>query len=574
MSARPPFKRIAVTRPPDDWFHGISRAIFEICRQGFVDLGLEVFEVPIDLFLYPDVGRISALLSDLRAFQPDVACGLTHGLHAMVCRMPEGRDGYRANLFTEVLDIPTICYWDHAPLDLADQLLQPHPKSPGESAAGAMETLRRTLTHPRLIHWSRDSGQSRIMRELGFLRPDRVLHELPACLPGFSMREAPVEAGAGFVGHFYKANDPNPDYACLSRETIDGWLAGQGSALWDVLLERVAEMDAGESRRLALDPDQTMFWGYAHGLIVQRAQSAARLKVLGAAGVPVMCYGDLPVGRPGSPRNLVARLGPIPFGASLAEALSRHEITIDVMNPGFVHGYSFKPILGFVSGGFMLIDRKRDFVEAFGDAGEAASYDGAEALGAKVELFLGNSGYRREVGDAIRETIARRFLLKDVLRRVLEGAAERSDPGGGVGKPARNITDKWEAVPVMDLLPWFRSDGCWKNARVEVLDGEAFVNTSAEAWSYAAAFWIPEVKTRREPHVRMRILVEKGRFGIGGMRDGIWDLRAEQFVGPTAEAITVTVELPHEGVSNVVLRNASEGVSRARVLEASLYDRV
>jgi len=66
-----------------------------------------------------------------------------------------GRNGWRSNLFTEVLDVPTICYWDHAPLELADQLQLPHPSSPPESQTGALEALRRTLANERVIHWSR-----------------------------------------------------------------------------------------------------------------------------------------------------------------------------------------------------------------------------------------------------------------------------------------------------------------------------------------------------------------------------------------------------------------------------------
>jgi hypothetical protein len=557
--ARLPFKRIAVTRPPAEWFHGISRTIFEIYRQAFVDLGLEVFDVPIESFAHlPDASRIPALLAHLRAFRPEVAFGLSHGLHAMACRMPAGRDGHRPNLFTDLLDIPTICCWDHAPLDMADQVLQPHPRSAGESAAGALETLRRALTHPRLIHWSRDSGQARIMRDLGFLRMDRVIHEPPPCLPGFASGEEPVESGVAFVGHFYRADDPFPELAGLTRDTIEAWLGAGGRPLWDVLMERIAGA--------AIDPDQTMFWAYAYRLIVHRAQSAVRLKVLGAAGVPVACYGDLPAGVPGIPENLVAMPGAIAFGPLLAAALRRHAITIDVMNPGFIHGFSHKPVLAFASGGFVLMDRKRDFLDQFGQAGAAVSYDGADDLGAKVDRFLGNPGYRREVGDAIREEIAGRFQLKDVLCRVLVAAGQITERGG-------RTKDDPPVIMVMDRLG-IRSDALWEGSRLEVAAGMMRVCTSPQAWMYAAAIGLPPLGAMREPHLRVSIQVEQGRIGVGAMRDNTWDLVGEQLVSPTDEPITVTVELPHEGVSNVVLRNTVEGVSRVLVLEASLCDRL
>src|SRR5437879_10466855 len=162
---RRPFKRIAITVPPNGLFDGIARTLFDLYRQALADLGLEIFDVPVGAFLPPDAVRISALLSQLRAFQPEIAFGLSHGSYALICRLPARRDGTRPNLFTDVLDIPTICLWDHAPTELADQLLMPHPPDPAASASGASEELHRVLTHPRLVHWSRDSGQTRIMRD-------------------------------------------------------------------------------------------------------------------------------------------------------------------------------------------------------------------------------------------------------------------------------------------------------------------------------------------------------------------------------------------------------------------------
>jgi hypothetical protein len=559
-----PFKRIAVTRPPAAWFHGITRTLFELYRQTLVELGLSLFEVPVEFFHVPDVSRISALLAGLRAFEPEAVFGLSHGLHAILCRMPADRDGWRPNLFTEVLDIPTICCWDHAPLDVAEQVLHPPPKSAAESSAGALQALRRALTHPRLIHWSRDTGQSAIMRELGLLRADRVIYEASPTLPGFSPGAPPTVPGAAFIGHFYHADDPEPEYADLTRDTIDAWLGSGGRPVWDVLVERIDGMEEERRQRLALDLDQTMFWRYAHGLIVHRAQSALRTKVLGAAGVPVACHGNLPLG---APDNLRAMPGDIPFGPALAAVLSRYEVTIDVMNPAFVHGYSHKPLLAFASGGFVLVDRKQDFLDHFGDAGKAVSYDGAEDLAAKVELFLGNPRYRHETADAIRHEIESRFQLKDVLSRVLEAAAERSEAGG------RRFAEDRPSKRVRDLLPGIRHSADWEGSRLEIPEREALLSAS-NPWVYMASIGLPaEVNRLREPHLRMSILVEEGRIGIAPIRDGSWELFGEQLVSRSAAPVTVTVELPREGVSNVILRNTEEPASRAWVLGASLCDR-
>src|SRR5690348_11001052 len=107
----PPFQRLAITVPPD-WFHGISRAMYELYRDGLAALGCEICEVPVEPFLFPDAGRIPRILEQLRDFRPQAAIGLPKGSFALLCRLPAGRDGWRPNLFTDILEIPAICLWD------------------------------------------------------------------------------------------------------------------------------------------------------------------------------------------------------------------------------------------------------------------------------------------------------------------------------------------------------------------------------------------------------------------------------------------------------------------------------
>ncbi len=424
---RLPFQRIAVTVPPSAWFHGISRALFDIYRASLEELGLDIFDVPVEPFLLADVERITRIVADLRAFQPELAMGLHKGAYALLCRLPPARDGWRANVFTEVLDIPTICLWDHAPLELADQLLAPHPADPEASVAGARGKLIRALTDPRLIHWSPDTGQTQAMKELGFLLPDRVIEQSMPTLPGFRPPQTTEDrkSGVAFVGHFYQepTDYPDPALRALADRSIHTWTGASGRPLWSVLLENIDELDPEVRDGLALHWDQSYFWHFAHRLVLHEAQTALRLNVLGSAGVPVTCYGNLNMELPGVPRNLIPVAGHIPFGPELAARLARHTITIDVLNPAYIHGYSHKPMITFASGGFMLVNRKRDFIAAFGEAGEAVSYGSDPGdLAVSVDRFLTNPAYLQEVGAEIRETISIRFQLKDVLARVLEAA--------------------------------------------------------------------------------------------------------------------------------------------------------
>lgn len=422
-----PIKRIAVTVPPVEWFHGIARAMFDIYRQALEVLGFEIFDVPVDAFMVPNATRIDNLLSDLRAFRPELAFGLPKGAYALICRLPAKEGDWRPHLFTEVLGIPTICLWDHAPLELADQLLT-HPAEPAGSVAGACETLRRSLTHPLLIHWSPDTGQTQIMEEFGFLQANPVIQEslpsLPFLLPRGTQpnRTEGRTTRAVFIGHFYQEAPAYQagELGILAEGIIRQWIPVSRQPLWYVLADHLAGVDPALRKRLALDPDQTFFWHFAHRLIVHQAQTTLRLSVLGSTRFPIACYGNLNMALPGVPANLTAVDGHIPFGPELAAALARHTLTIDVFNPGSIHGYSHKPMLAFAAGGFMLVNRKRDFVRAFGEAGEMVSYD--QDLDAKIDRFLTNPKHLADVRETIRETITARFQLGDVLARVLDAA--------------------------------------------------------------------------------------------------------------------------------------------------------
>lgn len=568
-ASRLPIRRIAITAPPDGWFHGIAAALFRLYRDALLRLGLDVFEVPVDAFLPPDVGRIARLRADLEIFRPELAVGLPHGSYALVCRLPPERDGWRPNFFTDLLDLPTLCLWDHAPLELADQLLAPHPAGPAQSRPGALGALRRALAHPRVVHWSRDSGQTRIMTDLGLALPGQVLHEGAPSLPGFVPEpEHTADAGVGFVGHLYQDEPEPPERALadLSGTAIEEWQLGPGQALWDVLSRQIAALPPQARQSLALDPDQTYYWRFVHRVIVHRAQTASRLGLLASLPGPVSCYGNLRA-TPGG--NLVAIPAPIPFGPALAAVLARHAITVDVLNPGFVHGYSHKPVLGFAAGGFVLLDRKQDFVRNFGAAGEAVSYSGSAELAAKVEDFLARPRYRREVGDAIRERIRERFGLGDVLLRVLESAAFRSATAGA---PVLQRRATRSSVTVRSLLHAIRSDPNWLGARAERADRGVRIWTSPRAWEYAAMVPTgPEPGALREPHLRLRLRVETGAIGIARLEDG--ELVGEQQASAGGGDLVMTVELPRRERAVVILRNTRSGESRVLLTEADLCDR-
>jgi len=554
-------QRIAVVVPPADWLNGVLRAYHDLYRQALVALGFATIDVPLQTFLQPDAGRIADLLLELRAFRPQAAISLSVGAWLMSCRLPPGRDGWAPNLFTEVLDIPTICIWDHAPLDFAEELFAA-VKAPSARAA-----LQRELGHPRLIHWSRDSGQTRLTQDLGFLPAAKVIAEPTPTLPGFVPDDdapAPREDVA-FVGHLNHTPPPWPDpiLAPLAQEIVEEILQTPGKTAWDILIAKTAPVPA-------LDPDRTAFWRFAHRTIGYEAQPVLRLATLGGTGAPTTVYGNLDPARAAA--NLTSVRGHIPLGPPLARTFARHAITVDVASLSFIEGFGHKPVLGFAAGGFVLLNRKRDFVATFGDAGEAVSYSSVDELAARIDLYLTRPALRREIGQAIRETLFARHGLQETLTRVIERATGEI----AARAPYRPPPTGPRSVPVFDLLPrlrrwgeppqrWWHPDRWRRSATVSCEDKD---------WGYAASAPLPAEVTRlKEPHLLVTVATEAGRLGVGLLRNPHAPPFVEHFVSPSRAPVELTLELPPDASVQPLLRKTSDEPMRARVTRLLLCDR-
>ena len=547
-------QRIAVVVPPADWLSGILRAYHDLYRQALTDLGVATIDVPLQAVVPYDAGRMADLLSDLRAFRPQAAMSLSVGAWLMACRLPAGRDGWSPNLFTDVLDIPAICIWDSAPQDFAASLIDlPGPgsaevESPATSRPGVLGALQRELCHPRLIHWSRDSGQTRVMRDMGLLSTGKVLTEITPIVPGFlpAPDTTPAE-DAVFIGHL---NDdprpwPDPRFAALSREIVEESLRDPDRPIWDILLRKT-----GSWREL--DPDRSFFWAFAHRVIVYEAQAARRRHFIGRAHV--------------------TRLeGHVPLGPPLARALASHAITVDVLNPAFIAGFGHKSVLGFAAGGFVLMNRQRDFVDTFGDAGEAVSYSSPDELAAKIDLYLTKPALRREIGAVIRDKLFARHTLHATLARVLEQAAAEIAQRGPQTAPVQP-----PSVPVLDLLPQLRRWGTWpwQPDRVKHRSDGVAVSSHANDWGYAARAVLPEQVARlNEPHLLLTLATEAGRTGVGLLKDLSAPPILEQMIGPSRTPVEITLELPHDPSVQALIRKTSDEPTRALVTRLMLCER-
>ena len=546
-------QRVAVAVPAASWFYGIQRAFHDLYRQALATLGVATIDVPLQLFP-SDAGSIADVVADLRAFRPQAVVSLCIGGPLLWCRLPAGRNGWAPNLFTEVLDIPAICIWDHAPVDFARYLLgtpglgMGEAETPAMSRPGALDALRRELCHPRLIHWSRDSGQTRVMQELGLLSAGNVLAETTPIVPGFRPEPdiAPIEQAA-FLGHLNDHPRPWSDasLAALADEIVEESLSDLDVPIWDILLRRTAA-------RPELNPDQTLFWSFANRAILHDAQAAHRRAILEHADV----------------KRIEGR---VPMGPPLARTLARHAITVDVLNPSFIAGFGHKPVLGFAAGGFVLLNRKRDFVDTFGDAGEAVSYSSADELAAKIDLYLTKPALRREVGDTIRDRLFARHTLQATLARVLDQAAAEISQRSSWSVPTQP-----PSVPVLDLLPQLRrwSKWPWQPHRVQRRHDGVLVSCHARDWGYAARAALPgQIAGLNEPHLRVTLTTQAGRIGVGLVRDPSDPPILEQIVGPSRTPVEITLELPHDPSVQALIRKTSDEPARALVTRLALCER-
>jgi hypothetical protein len=131
-----------------------------------------------------------------------------------------------------------------------------------------------------------------------------------------------------------------------------------------------------------------------------------------------------------------------------------------------------------------------------------------------------------------------------------------------------------QIIITKSLLKKIQSKREWSGASVEYKDGTARI-VAPQQWGYAAAIKIPlSVKKMREPHLRLNLIVETGTIGVAALQDKTETMIGEQLVSPGKGPTSIIVELPHKGVSTVILRNTADTSSSARVLEASLCDRV
>ena len=347
------------------------------------------------------------------------------------CRSRRESQDPLTNVFTDWLGLPTVLIWDHALLQFAPLFIGRLPDRPDESVAGCVSLLRRELSHPLFLHVARDSGHRQMVHDLGILPGDRMLLESAFAHPSSWTRRDKAASGRlahlAFIGHVRPLDVASRPARChtVLEEAGESALRTTSSdftrSVQQELLTRLRQIPDSLRETLRLDPDESFYWSYLTSEI-DGFQTRLRAHVIDGVDRSLSLFGDFNVESPLG--KATRRPERFTFGADLAAAYAAIDVSIDVVNPGFIHGFGTKVMNCFAAGGFMLQDWKKDFVDRFGEPGRAISYSTLDELRAKVDHFSGHERERRAIAAALGETIRTECSLTHFFARVVARALQ------------------------------------------------------------------------------------------------------------------------------------------------------
>jgi perosamine synthetase len=421
--------RIAVTKPPAEWFGGVDFRFALDMADELRRLGVDLLEIDVAPLTNRDPAGVAQALAALEAFQPDLALALPNAGYAIVCRDLAGN-----NLFWDLAAIPTALIWDHGVLQFASVLLDP-PENAAESSEGCLARLKRGLDHPLILHYSPDQGHTALMGELGILDPRQVRGFTQGAFPVYVSHghshatEIPtLQPRLAFAGNLYAGRlarlpyRAHPALARIETRLRETKLRNIAGDLWNPLRAELALLDEPTRMALSLTPDSSFFWKFAADEIGIAGNTEGRLRVLTSLKQEVVFYGNFM--EPEIAGQLQEQYGVSPRANldCLTElpALYRNcEILVDVINTGYLSGISPKITSCFASGGFALCDYKDDFHAALGDLADAVMYHSLDQLHEKIDHYLTNPNRRWEVARALQHEVFNRFTFSALSRRIL-----------------------------------------------------------------------------------------------------------------------------------------------------------
>jgi len=428
--------RIAVTIPPTQWFGGIDYAFAIEMTDEMRALGANIFEVDVYPCWLKNRVYIDETIAALRSFRPDVAVSLPNSGYVLPCATPDGE-----NIFTDILQIPTIMLWDHGLLQFPKQVLDPLPQDHTASLPGCIERLRRVLNHPLFFHYSPDRGHIEQMGRFGLIDPAKVHRFLQPAYPNFIRYGYSRNRGGGyasrvaFAGNVYiqKSRDVpfrrDKTLGDIENRVLNAKKAHLDECLWDLFMAEVDNLGPSSAQKLKLTPDSTFFWSFMHDEIEYVGNTEIRLEILKGLKQECDFFGNFI-----EPDSLKAfRDAPhlryrrsLEYFTELPLLFMNSDVIVDVINLGYNSGVSPKIMGGLACGGLVLFDYKDDFARSMGESGNDVMSRNIDHLNVLIDRYL---TYPRKRIDTIRYlqnrictefsfgALSQRFLIEEPVWR-------------------------------------------------------------------------------------------------------------------------------------------------------------
>jgi hypothetical protein len=432
--------RIVVTMPPAHHWYGRDLALAKDHAIALRRLGAKVFTFDTAPFFRSDRVALRRQIRDVKNFRPDAVISAPHAISATAirwCDESANKEVVGNNVFLDVLQLPTVLYWDHA-VTQATYALPNQASGVEDSRGGVIGELRTLFNHPRAYHYFPDTGHIAEINRLGLGSFDANNHYTPGVPHEYleygkwlRWRNGSTTRVA-FFGNLWLTAANSIRYAQaelmeIRRQTVAESLSDWDLSPFKVCLNAITSLSSESRARLRLDPDQTFYWLFLDHEITRVANGEPRLRKLLACGRPVAYFGGFadPESRQiAAKEGLVIERG-LPADKSLAAAFRRTRVSIDVVTAPFINGFSHKLLACFASGGFMLTTRKADIASSLGDLSDAIGFSRGNELATKVEHYLGSDRERVELANQIADLVRRNYSTSSLFARTVPLALER-----------------------------------------------------------------------------------------------------------------------------------------------------
>ena len=421
--------RVAVTIPPTQWFGGIDYAFAIEMADEMRALGASIFEVDVFACWLKNRVYIDETIARLRSFQPDVVVSLPNSGYVLPCATPGGE-----NIFTDILQIPTIMLWDHGLLQFPRQVLEPLPQDPATSLPGCIDRLRRVLNHPLYFHYSPDRGHIEQMGRIGLIDPAKVHQFLQPAYPNFVRYGYARNRGSGFAsrvafaGNVYIQKSRDVPFrrdkilGDIENRVLDAKKSRLNECLWDLLMAEVDKLGRSTIAKLKLTPDSTFFWSFMHDEIEYVGNTEIRLAIIKGLKQECDFFGNFI--EPDSLKTF--RDAPhlryrkcLEYFTELPLLFMNSDVIVDVINLGYNSGVSPKVMGCLASGGLVLFDYKDDFARIMGEFGNDIMYRSIDHLNDLIDRYLTNPRKRIDTIRYLQHRICNEFSFGALSQRFL-----------------------------------------------------------------------------------------------------------------------------------------------------------